>query len=641
MRVPLNSVNSVASTLNLVGSGDANGHINEGFVPDGEAKGGKQPSKEANASSSYKLDVEIGEERATWGNPVEFLMSCISMSVGLGNIWRFPFTAYENGGGAFLIPYLVVLYFIGKPLYFLEMAMGQFSSYGSVKIWEVAPIVKGIGYGQAFATWCVVTYYTSLMALVSFYFIASFQDPLPWAYCDPAWADEKCADSSMNLTNSSMFGKSESPTDQYFRRNVLQQIENIDDGIGAPEWRLTLCLFFSWIVIFLILAKGVSSSGKAAYFTALFPYFVLITLLVRGVTLPGAYEGIMFYITPQWDKILEAKVWYAAVTQCFFSLSVSFGPIVMFSSYNNFKQPIYRDSLIISFMDTGTSLLAGVTIFAILGHLAHELDVDITKVVKGGTGLAFISYPEAIAKMAFVPQLFAVLFFLMLFTLGVGSASSLTGCVITVINDDFPQWKRWKITAVVAVIGFCCGLVYVTPGGQYILDLVDYFGGGFIIFIMAILETFAISWIYGYKNLIRDIHFMIGTKLSFYWVVEWGFFIPVTLLAIFVYSLFKYEPLKIGDSYMPTSATTAGWILTLIAVSQIPIWAFIAVRKQTGKTIFEKIRNACKPTKEWGPKNPNTHQEWLKYCKENETEVSNKSWKFYKRWTQKPYVINE
>ncbi|XP_065579842.1 sodium-dependent nutrient amino acid transporter 1-like isoform X2 [Artemia franciscana] len=614
MKVLLNSDGSVCSTLNLV--------------------------------KSYKLDVETTDERATWGSPREFLLSCISMSVGLGNIWRFPFTAYENGGGAFLIPYLVVLFFIGKPLYFLEMAMGQFSSYGSVKIWEVAPIVKGIGYGQAFATWCVVTYYTSLMALVSFYFIASFQSPLPWTYCDPVWADEKCVDSTMNLTNSSIFGKSESPSDQYFRRNVLQQIENIDDGIGAPEWRLTVCLLFSWTVIFLILAKGVSSSGKAAYFTALFPYVVLLCLLVRGVTLPGAYEGIMFYITPQWDKILEAKVWYAAVTQCFFSLSVSFGPIVMFSSYNNFKRPIYRDSLIITFMDTGTSLLAGVTIFAILGHLAHELDVDITKVVKGGTGLAFISYPDAIGKTDIAPQVFALSFFLMLFTLGVGSASSLAGCVITVINDDFPQWKKWKITAVVSVIGFACGLVYVTPGGQYILDLVDYFGGGFIIFVMAILQTFAVSWIYGYKKLIRDIYFMLGNKLSVYWIIEWGFFIPISLFVIFVYSLFNYEPLKIGDNYMPASATAAGWVLTLIAVSQIPIWAFIAVRKQTGNTLFEKLKNACKPTKEWGPKNPSERQDWVQHCQKNEIDTGDNSLDFYfyqrwYQWNQRHYVVNE
>jgi len=114
-------------------------------------------------------------------------------------------------------------------------------------------------------------------------------------------------------------------------------------------------------------------------------------------------------------------------------------------------------------MDTFTSLLAGVTIFAILGNLAHESGKDITKVVQGGTGLAFISYPEAIAKFDVVPQLFAVLFFLMLFTLGIGSAVSLTGCVITVVCDAFPTWKRWSVTLVICSVGFLLGLVYVTP----------------------------------------------------------------------------------------------------------------------------------------------------------------------------------
>lgn len=148
-------------------------------------------------------------------------------------------------------------------------------------------------------------------------------------------------------------------------------------------------------------------------------------------------------------------------------------------------------------MDTFTSLLAGVTIFSILGNLAHESGKPIETVVQGGTGLAFISYPEALSKFDVVPQLFAVLFFLMLFTLGVGSAVSLTGCVITVVCDAFPNWKRWMITLVICTIGFFIGLVYVTPGGQYILDVVDFFGGGFIIFVIAVIETIAICWIYG------------------------------------------------------------------------------------------------------------------------------------------------
>ena len=117
--------------------------------------------------------------------------------------------------------------------------------------------------------------------------------------------------------------------------------------------------------------------------------------------------------------------------------------------------------MIVSLMDTFTSMLAGVTIFAILGNLALTSDRPFEKVVQGD--LAFISYPEAISKFDVVPQLFAVLFFLMLFTLGVGSAVSLTGCVITIICDAFPKWKRWIVTLIISCAGFLLGLVYVTP----------------------------------------------------------------------------------------------------------------------------------------------------------------------------------
>jgi len=153
-------------------------------------------------------------------------------------------------------------------------------------------------------------------------------------------------------------------------------------------------------------------------------------------------------------------------------------------------------------MDTFTSLLAGVTIFAILGNLAHESGKPIREVVDGGTGLAFVSYPEAISKFDFVPQLFAVLFFLMLFTLGIGSAVSLAGCVITIICDAFPNWKRWAVVTFICCAGFILGLIYVTPGGQFVLEVVDFFGGGFIVFVIAIIETAAICWIYG-RNLTK------------------------------------------------------------------------------------------------------------------------------------------
>lgn len=126
------------------------------------------------------------------------------------------------------------------------------------------------------------------------------------------------------------------------RKTVLNEKSNIDDGVGWPDWRLTLCLFCAWACIFGVLARGVKSSGKAAYFLALFPYIIMTALLIRAVTLEGAVNGIIFFIKPNWQKLFEPGVWYAAVTQCFFSLSVCFGGVVMYSSYNNFEHNIYR-----------------------------------------------------------------------------------------------------------------------------------------------------------------------------------------------------------------------------------------------------------------------------------------------------------
>ncbi|KAF4521704.1 hypothetical protein B566_EDAN013002 [Ephemera danica] len=488
-----------------------------------------------------------GPERQQWTSPVEFLMSCIAMSVGLGNVWRFPFTAYKNGGGAFLIPYIIVLVIVGKPFYYMELSLGQFSSVGPVKVWEVVPALRGVGLGQMLSASALVTYYCSIMAISMYYFFASFSAELPWSTCHHSWDD--CFDSSRNYSGTGINTTVlRSPTQIYFKDVVLHEIPNIDDGIGSPSWQLSLCLLFSWITICLVLIKGVQSSGKAAYFLALFPYVVLIILLIRGCLLPGSAEGIMYFINPQWEKLLEAEVWYAAVTQCFFSLSVGFGPLIMYSSYNGFRHNVHRDALIVTTMDTFTSLLAGFTVFAILGNLAYERGVDISNVVQGGPGLAFVSYPETIAKFDAVPQLFSVLFFLMLYTLGIGSAISLVGAVITVYCDQFPTHRRWIVTLVICISGFLIGLVYVTPGGQYILVLVDYFSGNFIIYILAIIEIVGISWIYGLDNFCRDIEFMLGHKVGPYWKLCWFVVTPIFLMCVLVYRFVNLKLITYNDN---------------------------------------------------------------------------------------------
>ncbi|XP_065369350.1 sodium-dependent nutrient amino acid transporter 1-like [Calliphora vicina] len=553
--------------------------------------------------------------RGHWGSGVEFLMSCIALSVGLGNVWRFPFIALENGGGAFLIPYIIVLFLVGKPIYYLEMILGQFSSRGGVKVFDYAPIMRGIGYGQVMSTFFIATYYASLMALTLRYLILSFYAILPWSYCRDEWGDQ-CIDSRLKgedsletqVTTEAINGSiKKTSAEHFFFKVILHETPDIDDGIGAPDWYLALTLAFSWAVIVSIVIRGIKTSGKAAYFLALFPYLIMLVLLVRSLTLPGAFDGVLYFLKPQWDKLLDASVWYAAVTQVFFSLTVCYGIIVMYSSYNRFDHNIARDCTIVTTLDTFTSLLSGIIIFGILGNLAHETGTtDIRSVVKGGPGLAFISYPDAIAKFTMVPQIFSALFFLMMFILGVGSNVGVITSVITVVCELFPNIKRWHIVIGICIASYCFGLMYVTPGGQYMLNYIDFYGVTFVAIVLGILELISAGWVYGVKNICRDIQFMLNIKTSLYYRLCWSIITPAFMTAILIYTLVEYKPLDYNGVKYPAYLYVIGWCISAFAICQLFVWAFIATYKRPEARLCDRIKNAFKPSTYWGPIDPST-----------------------------------
>ncbi|KAI8043630.1 hypothetical protein M5D96_004963 [Drosophila gunungcola] len=690
-------------------------HQNPGFVgDDGRSTASTVEISANNPAMRDNTDdqeaAKLPEERATWGKGVEFLMSCIAMSVGLGNVWRFPFTALDNGGGAFLIPYLIVLFLIGKPIYYLEMVIGQFSSRGSVKVFDLCPAMKGVGVGQvisismvttyyvaimgitlrylydsfrnplpwsecrpewqsfcvssslgntsqlgstspvpvdmaqqqpvasaelyflsidchqervgagqAFQVFMLSTYYAALVAIIGRYFIESFRNPLPWATCRAEWGIH-CINSApdagnwsqaesddlgpKNYTMKSQNDRVITSSEWYFVKEVLHETPNIEHGIGLPNWELVIGLFVAWACVFLIIRRGVKSSGKASYFLALFPYVIMGVLLVRAVTLPGSLDGIYYFIKPQWGKILDPKVWYAAVTQCFYSLSVCFGNIIMYSSFNKFGHNVHRDAAIVTGLDTMTSLLAGFTIFGILGHLAHEIGTDdIGSVVKAAaTDLS-------------------VLFFLMLFVLGIGSNIAMTSCSVTAIRDRFPNFKQWQCSLLIAVVSFLIGLMYITPGGQYMLTLVDFFGASMIALVLGIAELYTIGWIYGTDRLCKDIEFMLGRKVGLYWRLCWSVFTPLIMTVILIYFYATYEPLTYNNIIYPNWAYSIGWCITAFGILQLPIWMIVAIIRDPGQSVGEKIRGAFTPKKNWGPIDPLLREQ---YNKEIENELTPK-----------------
>ncbi|KAI8423573.1 hypothetical protein MSG28_012664 [Choristoneura fumiferana] len=586
---------------------------NAAFDSSPEGPPGKPPPPKPpiNSEIEKKDDPELNvPDRAMWGNQVEFLMSCIAASVGLGNVWRFPFIAYQNGGGAFLIPYIIVLILVGKPMYYLECALGQFSSRNSIKVWASVPAMKGTGYAQALGCGFILSYYVSIIGLCLYYLTFSFGSTLPWAVCDDEWTDVVCVPSSQTENINSSIENAVSSAELYFKRSVLQQADTIVGGLGSPIWYLTLYLLAAWVIIFLIVARGVRSSGKAAYFLAIFPYVVMIILLISTSILPGAGTGILFFLTPQWDKLVELDVWYAAVTQVFFSLSVCVGPLIMYSSYNNFRQNVYRDAMIVTTLDTFTSLLSGITIFGILGNLAYVLQSDVVDVVgSGGTGLAFISYPDAIAKTP-IPQLFSVLFFLMMSVLGVGSAVALLLALNTVMLDAFPKVPTIYMSAMCCTAGFGVGLVYVTPGGQWVLELVDHFGATFVVLFAAIAEIIGVIWIYGLENLCLDIEFMLGIKTSIYWRWCWGIITPLIMIVVFIYALVSSDQLKFEDKLYPTAGYVSGYLMLGIAIAFLPIFMGMVMHKNKTGNFLETFKKAFQKKSSWGPRNPQIKREW-------------------------------
>ncbi|XP_052285937.1 sodium- and chloride-dependent glycine transporter 2-like isoform X2 [Dreissena polymorpha] len=525
----------------------------------GDTKTPEYYASESNPSVNSDAKIEDPDERGQWGNKAEFILSCIGLSVGLGNVWRFSYLAYENGGAAFVIAYLILQILIGKPMYMMELIISQYSGRGPTGIWAMNPSAKGIGIAMGLISLVASIYYNVIIAYTLYYLFASMQKVLPWTKCRDEWLDYGCVEKtthkletctgnvtldqgvkclcsltnytfneglSVNCTNTTNTAVAE----LYFYKTVIQKAPNMyPSDMGAPIWQLALCLLLAWIIVVVCLIKGIKSSGKVVYFTATFPYVILIILLIRGCLLDGAIDGIKYFIVPEWKKLASLDVWAAAAGQMFFSLSVAFGGILMFGSYNKFKNNVYGDALLISSMDLITSIIAGFVIFANLGGMAKQIGVGVKDVAKGGYGLAFVAYPEALSKLP-PNQLWSILFFFMLFTLGLDSQFGFLETTLVCIQDEFPRLRKYKTHMCIGfgVALYLIALPCITPGGDYVVTLMDFFGSDFSVLFIAVCESIAIMWVYGVKRFMKDCEYMLGhaPRPMYFWGFCWSVCAP-------------------------------------------------------------------------------------------------------------------
>eukprot|EP00096_Caligus_rogercresseyi_P010579 TRINITY_DN3906_c0_g1_i1.p1 TRINITY_DN3906_c0_g1~~TRINITY_DN3906_c0_g1_i1.p1 ORF type:complete len:673 (+),score=124.55 TRINITY_DN3906_c0_g1_i1:229-2247(+) len=585
-----------------------------------EFKAGNLPIPEINIPPAPESNEEdtlehFGEARGEWGSKYDFLFSCISVSVGLGNVWRFPYLCYKNGGGAFLLVYFIAMIFCGVPIFFQEVAIGQYlGSGGMTLVAQLCPILKGVG----IATMCLVffldIYYCVIIAWTFFYLIASFTalPGLPWNTCDGWWNTEFCYNPedvknetlntwNINHHNKTLFlgeNKTNSPVEEFWMFRALQQNQGLEHGLGSLQWELVGCLVLAWIFVYLIIWKGLHSSGKIIWFTALFPYFVMFILLIRAVTLEGAVDGLLYYVRIDWPKLAKGSTWIDGATQIFFAYSVGMGALPALGSYNKFNHNCFKDAMITCVVNTCTCLLAGVLVFSILGYMAHVQGTTIDHVVNSGPGLVFLTYPDLVLSLP-GSVIWAVIFFIMLLVLGVDSEFCNVEALITGIVDNWPDTllrHRRKFIIVMCTIMFLMGLPMVTEGGVYVFQLVDFYSAsGMSLLWVCFFQTIAIGWIFGADKFCDCVEEMTGKRPNQFWYLCWRYFAPAVMGCVFVFYIFSYTPVTYGKDYSyPKWAEYMGLCLSFSSMIWVPGYAIYYLLSQPG-TIMQNLRDGMKP----------------------------------------------
>ncbi|KAM9812622.1 solute carrier family 6 member 4a [Syngnathus typhle] len=521
--------------------------------------------------------TSLDRPRETWSKKMDFLLSVIGYAVDLGNVWRFPYICYQNGGGAFLLPYLLMAVFGGVPLFYMELALGQFHRNGCISIWKhICPIFKGIGFAICVIALYIAFYYNTIMAWALYYLLSSFQSTLPWTTCSNSWNTGNCHSYMSTDSNISWSNLSTSPAEEFYTRHVLQV--HLSSGLhqlGSVSWQLALCLLFIFTIVYFSIWKGVKTSGKVVWVTATFPYVVLLVLLVRGATLPGAWRGVVFYLKPDWEKLLSTTVWIDAAAQIFFSLGPGFGVLLAYASYNPFHNNCYKDALITSSVNCLTSFLSGFVIFTVLGYMAEMRQQDVDAVAKdAGPSLLFIIYAEAIANMP-AATFFAIIFFLMIIMLGLDSTFAGLEGVVTAMLDEFPNVlvkRRERFVFGLVCVCYLGALSTLTYGGAFVVKLFEEYATGPAVITVVLLEVVAVSWFYGTTRFCNDIQLMLGFYPGCFWRICWVAICPIFLLFIIISFLAFPPEVKLFDYQYPPWTTALGYSIGVSSLICVPAY---------------------------------------------------------------------
>lgn len=472
--------------------------------------------------------------RDQWNTKLGFVLAAIGSAVGLGNIWRFPYIAAQNGGGAFLLPYFFVILTAGIPILILEYTMGKTYRGGAPIAWaKINRKFEWLGWWQVMAAFLITVYYFAIIVWVLCYVGFSFTT---------AWGDD--------------------PTS--FFLNFLG-LSGSALELGGIQTNLIVPFLVIWALAAFIIYRGINKGINIACKICLPILMVMMTILViRGITLPGAVDGLEYMFAPDWSQIANPRVWVAAYGQVFFSLSICFAIMIAYSSYLPKNTDVVNTAFITATANHGFEIFAGIGVFSIMGYMAYVQGVAVDEVAGAGVGLAFMTFPTAINTLPGMNGFFGVCFFVALLTAGITSLISIIQAVVTGMEDKFAM-THTKACTVVLVPAFVISLLFITGAGLNILDIVDAFTNNIGVASAGLFEVLLIGWFFKPDKLRQEANEFSNFSIGKWWIYSLKIVTVIGLGYMFIQSTIQYIQEGYGG-YAASDIAVFGWGSVAFAV---------------------------------------------------------------------------
>ena len=479
-------------------------------------------------------------KKSEWNSNLAFIMAMIGSAVGLGNIWRFPNVLYSNGGGSFMIPYIVSLFLLGISFVLVEYAVGfKFKESLARILYSVNKKLEPVAWFILLIVFLITTYYVCVVGWDFIYIILSITK---------AWGANP---------------------DLYFANNVLHATDSMS-GLFTIVPNVLVSVFVIWFLAWFILKRDLNDGiGKVNKILLPLLCAIVVIIVAFSLTLPGASVGYTQIFTPDWSALTNLDVWLAAFGQIIFSLSLGMAIAMTYASYLPEGSKLVDNAVIVAFSNSGFEVFNSIGIFSILGFMTVTSGIPFNELVTEGTGLAFVVFPQVFNIMGGASYIIGPLFFLCILFAGITSVIALLEGVCYSISEKF-LIERKKTATVVCIVGFLISSIFATGAGSTILGVFDAYLNNFALLFAVLLECIIFGWIYKFDDLIETLNNNSTIKVGKTWKTVIKYILPICIFGLWAQGVYSTISSANGLSLTIMAILTVVLIVVPIIFAKLP-----------------------------------------------------------------------